>query len=92
MLLDDEHRGPPLGGGGPYRLEQPLRDERRQPEGQLVGEQRCRASQDGATQREHLLFPAAQQAAPGVHDVPEFREQLDDVLLGNPRAPQVVPG
>jgi hypothetical protein len=55
VLLDEQHADTLIGGAAHGR-EQPIDDERSQPEGQLVGEEQARLPSQRPAQGEHLLF------------------------------------
>ena len=80
LLLHEERREPRPVAGGPDSREQPVGDERRQPERQFIDEQRRWLGRQCPRERDHLLLPAGEQARPAV----QVRFELGEGLQRSP--------
>ena len=80
----------PVVGRGADGPQEPVDDERREAERQLVDEQQPRRPGQAAGQGEHLLLAAGQQADPAVEVLLQLREQLDGAIEVAAADPEVL--
>jgi hypothetical protein len=86
VLLDEQHGGARRIGRGADHGQQPLDDDRRQAEAELVEQQQLGAAQESTGDGQHLLLASGQQAGPAASQVAQGGKVLEGglVIVGVP--------
>src|SRR5690242_18739137 len=81
VLLDEQHRTPGIDGVLAHDRQEPLDDQGRQPQAQLVEQKQPWLAGEGAGDREHLLLAAREQPGPPPAQVAKEREVAEGDLF-----------